>query len=346
MRVAAIGDHFIKNEIIQRVFEEYLSPYFKLQWEVGTAGWPEDTQRKGEEVKEYVGSEEDVVKVAKKAEILIIHLSPVTKWVMQNCPHLRAIACCRGGPVNVNVEAATQASIPVFYAPGRNAVATAEFTVGLILSLVKRTFQAHIQLRGGNWCDDLFYRYDNAPEEVCGKRVGIIGFGNVGQKVCKILLSFGTEALVHDPYVDPAVIREAGAVSSGLDSLLRESDIVTLHARVTENTRGLMGPREFSLMRRTAYFINAARGPLVDYDALYKVLKNGRIAGAALDTYDPEPLPSDHPLLKMENVVSTPHIGGSSRETVWRGLRTLAKGVLNYLQFGEFLNCVNVNSFR
>jgi len=346
LEIASIGDHFVKNEIIQHVFEQCFPPHFKLQWRFHTVNSPEDPPQKGKGVEEYVGSEEDVVNVAKNAKVLVTNVAPVTSWVIQNCPQLRAIACCRTGPVNVDVEAATRALIPVFYAPGRNAVAVAEFTVGLILCLIKRTVQAHLRLSRGEWCTHLFYRYDNAAEEVNKKKVGIIGFGNIGQRVCGILLAFGAQVFVYDPYVNPEVIYKLGATPSKLDSLLKKSDIVTLHARATKETCPLIGPREFSLMKKTAYFINTARGFLVDYDALYEALKNGRIAGAAVDTYEAEPPPLNHPLLKMENVLSTPHIGGSSRQTAWRGVKIVARGVLNYFQSGELTNCLNAEALK
>ena len=209
----------------------------------------------------------------------------MTRRVIEQLPGLRAIGCCRTEPVNINVAAATAAGIPVFYAPGRNARAVAEFTVGLIIAEYRDIARGHQALSQGIWRAEL-YLYDTAPHELYGQTVGLIGFGNIGRMMPGLLKPFGMRVLAYDPYVPDEVFAERGAERVyDMDDLLAGSDIVSLHARVTPETRGFIGERQFRRMKRGAYFINTARGPMVDYDALYRALADGHLAGAGLETF-------------------------------------------------------------
>ncbi len=188
------------------------------------------------------------------------------------------------------MQAATARGIPVAYAPGANAQAVAEFTIGLLLAESKHIARSHHALKQGNWRVDA-YLYERSPRELRGQTVGIIGFGHIGQLLMPYLLTFGLRVLVFDPYMEAERCHALGAQQTDLATLLAESDFVTLHARVTSETRGLMGAAQFSQMKRGATFINSARGPLVDYDALYSALVSGHLAGAALDNFALEPPP-------------------------------------------------------
>jgi phosphoglycerate dehydrogenase-like enzyme len=175
------------------------------------------------------------------------------------------------------------AGIPVVNAPGRNAQAVIEFTLGLILAECRGIGRAHKALSDSLWQGHL-YRYDVTGRELKGQTIGLVGFGAVAQGLVPYLRPFGMRILAFDPYVGAARCAELGVEQVDLPTLLTEADIVSIHARVTKETRGMIGPAQFAQMKRGAYFINTARGPLVDHDALYDALLSGHLAGAGLDT--------------------------------------------------------------
>jgi D-3-phosphoglycerate dehydrogenase len=219
----------------------------------------------------------------------------------------------------------------VVNSPGRNASAVAEFTIGAILAETRLITRGHESLRRGEWRGDL-YRADLTGEELSEMTVGVIGYGHVGARVVRILKAFGCRILVCDPYVQlSADDLQDGVVQVSLDRLLHESDVVTLHARVTEETRGFIGQQQFEQMKSGAYFVNTARGPMVDYDALTEALKTRHLRGAALETFAIEPAPSNLELLRLDNVTLTPHIAGASVKTVKFAAEAAAEEVRRYL---------------
>jgi D-3-phosphoglycerate dehydrogenase len=227
--------------------------------------------------------------------------------------------------------AARAAGVKVVNTPGRNASAVAEFTIGAILAETRNIRRGHEALRRGEWRGDL-YRTDMTGDELSEMTVGVVGYGHVGTRVVKFLRAFGCRVLVCDPYVQLSrADRDDGVELVSLEQLLRESDIVTLHARVTPETTRMMGREAFAAMKRGAYFVNTARGPLVDYDALYEALRDGTLRGAAIETFAVEPVPPDWPLLQLENVTLTPHIAGSSVKTVRIAARAIAEEVRRHL---------------
>ncbi|MEM7025751.1 MAG: NAD(P)-dependent oxidoreductase, partial [Pseudomonadota bacterium] len=213
----------------------------------------------------------------------------------------------------------------------RNASAVAEFTIGAILAETRLIRAGHEALRQGTWRGEL-YRADMTGEELSAMTVGIIGYGHIGTRVVRLLKPFGCRILVDDPYVElsPEDIAD-GVVATDLDGLLAESDVVSLHARVTEETRGFLDANAFSRMRRGAYFINTARGPMVNYQALYEALAGGHLRGAMLETFWQEPVPPDAPLLRLPNVTLTPHIAGASVTTVRIAASMIAEEVRRYI---------------
>ncbi|TIV10777.1 MAG: oxidoreductase, partial [Mesorhizobium sp.] len=235
---------------------------------------------------------------------------------MQRLPGLKLVAVSRGGPINIDMAAARTHGIRVVNVPGRNASAVAEFTIGAILAETRLIRVGHEALRKGEWRGDL-YRADRTGRELSEMTVGVVGYGNIGTKVVRLLRAFGCRILVCDPYVQlSAEDRNAGVELVALDDLLGRSDVVTIHPRVTEETRGLVNKDTIARMKPGVIFINTARGPLVDYDALYDALASGQIASAMLETFAVEPVPADWPLLQLPNVTLTPHIAGASVRTV------------------------------
>ena len=188
--------------------------------------------------------------------------------------------------MNVNLAAATERGIPVCYTPARNAAATAEYTIGLLLAAMRRLAEGHKDLTDGVWRGD-FYAYSEAGIELEGKTAGLVGFGAVGRRVASVLRAFGAEVLVADPYVDPAEVEAVGATAVEFDELLPRAEVLSLHARLTPETRHLIGREEISLLPDGAVLVNAARGGLLDQEALCDALESGKLRAAALDVYDP-----------------------------------------------------------
>ncbi len=256
---------------------------------------------------------------------------------------LQVICACRGNPVNIDVAAATARGIPVIHAPGRNADAVADLAVTLMVMLGRNIMPAAAVLRGRKPGDDLNLLtrvyFGLRGHEMWSHTVGIVGFGAVGRKVAARLQPFGCRVLAYDPYVSEEAMAACGVRKVELDALLAEADYVTLHAVVTAGTRGMIGARELGLMKPTAYFINTARSALTDEGALLKALSEKRIAGAALDVFDREPLPADSPFLALDNAILLPHIGGATHEVTVHQTQIVVEDVERLLR-GEPPRCI------
>jgi D-3-phosphoglycerate dehydrogenase / 2-oxoglutarate reductase len=331
MKVAVFGDHFVRASLLEQSLRQHLGPLVEeLIFSSRELPYPMEPAKHNAEIREFVGEPEEVLETAAGAEVVMSHMPPLSASVLRRLPDLRAIGCCRTEPVNINVQVATERGIPIFYAPGRNARAVAEFTVGLIIAECRNIARGHRSLADGVWRTDL-YLYEHAPRELNGQTVGLIGFGHIGSIMPSLLRPFGLRVLAYDPYVEDGVFAAKGAERvSSLDALLADSDIVSLHARVTPETRGFLGEAQFRRMKRGAYFINTARGPMVDYDALYRALADGHLAGSGLETFAVEPLPPDSPLARLPNVTLTPHIAGCSRESVILAAEMVSKDLARW----------------
>jgi len=306
--------------------------------------WPDAPMLHGyatsgmEGLKEYQGDADDIVRFVGDAEIVVTQLAPFSATMLDRMPALRLIAVSRGGPVNVDLDASRARRIRVVNAPGRNASAVAEFTIGVIIAETRQITRGHDAMRKGVWRGDL-YRADLVGRELSQMTIGVIGYGRIGTRVVRLLHAFGSRILVADPYVElSAADVERGVVRTSFETLLRESDVVSLHARVTAETLGFIGRHEFASMRNGAYFINTARGPMVDYDALTDALKSGRLRGAALETFAVEPTRADLELLRLDNVTLTPHIAGASLQTIEHAAQAVAEEVRRYLAGEGALN--------
>lgn len=305
-----------------------------------SSDWPDTPFRDIDGVREAAGDPGDLVAAVPGAEIVVTHLAPVTRAVFEAADRLRVVGVTRGGPVNVDLAAATEHGVPVIYLPGRNLEAVAEYTVGLLITLPRRIATAARQLAGGQW-DARWFRYELTGPELATATVGLVGFGAVGRRVAALLRAFGSTVLAYDPYVDAADARQLGVTLTDLDDLLRTSDLVSVHARLTDDTRGLIGARALSTMRPGAYLINTARGELVDQHAVHAALQSGRLAGAALDVFHPEPPDPADPLLRRPDVVVTPHLAGASQEVATRSARLVATDIAEFLRTGRITHCAN-----
>ncbi|OBG60286.1 MULTISPECIES: NAD(P)-dependent oxidoreductase [unclassified Mycobacterium] len=230
---------------------------------------------------------------------------------------LRAIASTRGDPNNVDIAGATAAGIPVLNTPGRNADAVAEMTVALLLAATRGLLPADSDVRSGNIFRDGTIPYQRFRGwEVAGRTAGLVGLGAVGRATAWRLSGLGLRVIAHDPYNDEA--------RHGLDELLAEADVVSMHAPVTDDTVGMIGAEQFAAMRDGVVFLNTARAHLHDTDALVDALRGGKVSAAGLDHFVGEWLASDHPLVGMPNVVLTPHIGGATWNTEARQAQMVA----------------------
>ena len=333
--VAIIGDLFMLPEAFADALVEACGEDVRIR--TRKDNWPDEPMEHGYAVdgmdglKEYFGTADDVVDFVGDAEILVTHLAPVSRGILERLPNLKLIAVSRGGPVNVDMAAAADHGITVVNTPGRNSTAVAEFTLGAILTETRKIREGHEALRRGIWRGDL-YRADITGRELNEMTVGVIGYGNIGTKVVKLLRAFGTRVLVCDPYVQlNPEDAQAGVEHVSLDRLLSEADVVTLHARVTEETKQMMNADAFRKMKKDALFVNTARGPMCNYDDLYQALVEGEISGAMLETFGVEPVPDDWPLLQLPNVTLTPHIAGASVRTVTFAAEQAAEEVRRYI---------------
>jgi len=279
-------------------------------------------------------TEDALIDALDGVDILISEFEPVTQRVVSVSRDLKLIACCRTGPeASVDIGAATHRGIPVLYTPGRNAVSVAEFTFGMMINVSRHCAEVHHLLKYTEELTRVAYsdkpgdrreitsEWSLDPEapfnqfqgpELSGKTLGIVGFGAIGRELALRARAFSMEVLTYDPYVSEVSANEAGVRTAGLTEIASEADFIVMAAKVTEETRGLFSKDMFDRMKPSAYLINSARAALVDYDALLHTLTEERIAGAALDVFPEEPIPSDSPFRRLKNVVLTPHLAGAS----------------------------------
>ncbi|MDS0300338.1 2-hydroxyacid dehydrogenase [Halogeometricum sp. S1BR25-6] len=262
------------------------------------------------------------------ADVLVVHKAPVSRELIEGAD-LSVVAAARGGTENVDLEAAADNDVTVLHAPGRNRDAVADYAVSMLLSRLREIPFNHAELSNGEW--NQVFDPDLLPPDVRTTTVGIVGFGHIGRGVARRLAGFDPELLVYDPFVDDEEIREVGPEPADLETLLGESDAVTLHVRLSEDTEGMIGREEFEQMNEDGYLVNTARGGLVDTDALVDAVSEGEIAGAALDVFEEEPIPEGHPLFDLDGVVLTPHVAGSTRDAVLGGPRIIASQLDAYL---------------
>ncbi|MFE2385093.1 2-hydroxyacid dehydrogenase [Streptomyces misionensis] len=335
VRVLAAGDRFVLPSLITAA----LARQAHCDVRELMLGWPLEPFGPVAGVREASGTEDELIAALAGADVLVTQRAPVTERVLAARPELRLVAVCRGDPVNVDLEAARRHDVRVCFAPGRTAAATAEFTVGLLIAALRRIPQAHDLLaEQGSWAGPTYCTYEQSGLELEDLPVGLIGHGAVGSRVARALCAFGARVMVHDPYARGEV---HGLRMSSLDELLRRSRVISLHARLTEETRGLIGARELALLPPGAVVVNAARGGLLDEAALCDALEDGRLAAAALDTYAEEPLPTDSRLRTVGGrVLLTPHLGGASRAVAEKAARLAAAEVGRWVRGEPLAHCL------
>jgi D-3-phosphoglycerate dehydrogenase len=272
-----------------------------------------------------------------EADALIVRNTvKVDAELLAAAPRLRVIGKAGVGAENIDIEAATAAGVLVMNTPGGNAVSVAEHTLGLMLAMARSIPQAAVSTKRGEWG-----RVKYVGTELRGKTLGVVGLGSIGQEVVRRARAFEMKIIANDPYVNSQSAADLGATLKPLGDLFAESDYITLHVALTLETYALLNAAAFAKMKKGVRIVNCARGELVDGEALRKAIESGKVAGAALDVLQTEPPASSEPLLKLDQVIATPHIGGTTeeaQETV--GVR-IAEQIVQYLRQGIALHAVN-----
>ncbi len=281
--------------------------------------------------------EAELLKEIENADaVLVRSRTKVTKQVIEAAKRLKVIGRAGVGVDTIDVDAATRRGIVVVNAPESTSITVAEHTIGLMLAMARKIPFAHSSLKSGKWEKGKFM-----GSELRDKTLGIIGLGRIGSEVAKKARAFGMRIIGYDPYVTEKLAKELGVELVDLEKLLASSDYVTLHVPLTEQTKNLIGKKELSMMKRDAVLINCARGGIIDEAALHEALASGKLGGAALDVFEKEPA-TDSPLLKLENVIATPHLGASTEEAQRLASTIVCDEVLKVLGNKPAKNVVNM----
>lgn len=304
-------------------------------------------------------TETEMIDLAKDKDILITSYDPITEKVIDACKSLKLIACTRSSPVNIDIKAARERGIKVIFTPGRNSDCTAEYTIAMMLNISRHMADAYMDLKNGKYLADKTQddnQFTGLKEDVTwalgpgspyvafkgmqlkGHILGLIGYGSIGKKVSKIAGAFGMKIYVYDPYLSSIEINDNIIQKVTIEKLLEESDFVSCHCKVDENTRGLIGENEFKRMKKSAYFINSSRGAIVNEKALIKALREKEIAGAALDVFSQEPLAEEHPFIsELDNVFVTPHLAGATYDAIDNHTYMIVEDMKNFFNNEQLL---------
>ena len=274
--------------------------------------------------------------IAEVDAVLVRSATKITRESLARASRLKVIGRAGVGVDTIDVEAATEHGIAVMNAPAGNTISAAELAFALLLSVVRKVPAADRSMKAGEWDRTSF-----SGTELYRKTLGLIGAGRVGGEVAQRARAFGMRVLAYDPFLSEDAAREMGAELAPLDRVLREADVLSLHVPLTDKTRGLLGDAQLALLKPTAVIVNAARGGVLDEAALLARLRDGKLAGAALDVFDQEPLPPDHPLRSLPNVVLTPHLGASTEEAQLNVAIKIAESVKAALLEGDYSRAVN-----
>ncbi len=272
--------------------------------------------------------------------LIIRSASKVTEAVLDAGKNLKVVGRAGIGVDNVDVSAASARGVLVMNTPGGNTITTAEHAISLLLALARSIPQATASMKQGKWEKDRFMGV-----ELYQKTLGIIGLGRIGSEVARRAKGMMMEVLAYDPFISANVAQEMGIQLADLDRLFAESDFITIHAPLTEDTRSLINEASLSLMKNGVRIINCARGGIVDEQALYQALKGGKVGGAALDVFEKEPL-KESPLLELDNFICTPHLGASTAEAQENVAIAIARQIVDYLKRGVIRNAVNAPSLE
>jgi len=272
-------------------------------------------------------TEERLIELLSGVDGAIVGVVPLTARVLENAPQLKVVSAHGVGVDYIDLQAAARLGVIVANCPGANDQSVADLAIGLMVCIARQIPLVDQDVRGGKWG-----RYEGC--ELWRKTLGLVGLGRIGRAVARRALGFDMQVLAYDPYIDEKQAEAVGVRVTSLEEAIAAADFLSLHAALTEETRHLIGKSELERMKSTSFLINTARGGLVNEEALYTALVEGKLAGAALDVFAAEP-PLDSPLLGLKNVVVTPHIGAHTQESIERVGVLAAQNVVQALQTGQ-----------
>lgn len=317
MKFCAVGDPMISSDMLEKAIQDVFGPAH----EVKKVDWRPQSQEEFYQLRSDVEKNgpdagcppEELYSQVQGSDIIITHHTPLNRMIIESS-NAKFIGVCRAGVENVDLKAASEQKITVFKTIGRNTEAVSDFTVGMILCELRNIARGHAAMVQGNWRR----KYSNSDfmGDMQGKTIGLIGFGEIGRAVTKKLGGFDIRVIVYDPFVDEEQIRDSGAEKADFETVCKCSDFISIHARLNDSTKNLIGKDAFKLMKPTVYLINTARAGLVDEDALVEALQQKKIGGAAIDVFWTEPISPNHPLLSLDNVTLTPHLAGATNDTM------------------------------
>lgn len=324
---------------IDKTIVAELENYIDIEY----AGWVIDNE---------ILSEAEMVKLSVGKDIIVTSYDPVTKAVIDSSPELKLIVCTRANPVNIDAEYAKSKGIKISYAPGRNSDCAAEFTVALMLSITRKIPMAFMDLRNGKYTAEQKHEVKtkeglkrdvtwalgkNTPYieykgfQMKGHTLGIVGYGSIGRRVAAICNGFGMNIIVADPYLTAKDVEDYITLKT-FDEVIAQSDILTVHMKDTLETEKVINAEVFGKMKDGAYFINTSRGAVVEESALIDALLTHKIAGAAVDVFESEPIASNHPFItQCDNIVITPHLAGATYDAITNHTIQLVTDVKHFL---------------
>ncbi len=282
--------------------------------------------------------EAELVPIVGETDAMVVRSeTKVTRKVIEAAPRLKVVGRAGVGVDNVDVEAATQRGIVVMNTPSGNTISTAELTFSMLMGLARNIPQAHLSMKGGEWNRKAFQGV-----ELHNKTLGILGMGRIGSEVAKRALVFGMRVLAYDPYLTRARAEALQVELVELDEIYSNADFITVHMPMTDETKGMLDAAAFGKMKKGVRVLNCARGGIINESDLLAALEEGKVAGAALDVYETEPLPKDSPLRNHPQVVMTPHLGASTEEAQENVGIEVAEAITDYLLNGAVRNAVNL----
>lgn len=349
MKIVVIGDIVVPCELLVEAAKS-----LDANAEVVAVEWPnasrQEFQHRAQNLEKNGPTAEKVPSEAyeqvKDADILLTHFCPVPADLVAAGPNLKLIGTCRGGMEHIDVAAATQRNIPVIHCI-RNAEATSDYAIGLMFTEARNIARGFAALKKGEWRKD--YPNSSYTTSMCEMTLGVVGLGNIGKLVAKKGAGVGMkEVIAYDPFVSQEQVDEQGLPVRMVDeeTLFSTADVISLHMRLTPETKGCIGGRLLGLMKPTAYLINTSRAGVVDKDALIKALTDRTIGGCALDVFWEEPVAEDDPILALDNVTVSPHNAGNVVDALPKSPLLLAKKIKEYWETGKSDMVVNLKSLK
>lgn len=327
IKCLAIADQFINENMMAEGLKSLEPEGFQIDiktWQHDNLeALQEDNITLEKQGSEAVALPEYLMKNIDQYEYIITQFAPIGKKVIDQATNLKFIGVLRAGIENVNKEYAEKKGITVYNTPGRSKTSVSEYTVGLILTEIRNIARADAKLRSGKW--EKHYPNGVLAPELKDSTVGLIGYGAIGQIVANLIRRFGSKIIFFDDYFKG----ETKDVQVSLEELVQRADIISMHYRLTPETRNLLNKRHFKMMKANAVVINSARSGLINEKDLIEALRTKTIAGAAVDVFDTEPLPANHPYLTLDNITITPHIAGSTIGNFANSPKILAQRIIN-----------------